>query len=152
MRWIPAAGAMKLPKPDRYSVITLGLGAVGGGGLASDFTVLHGAGSWVAMLITAVTIGVLPVVVGWLSPKLWNAALFPIGVLIFLALVTAIDGPLSSDIYAIALVILLTFVYGGGGFLAFCAGWIARQVRATVARGQGKPGLNVGSLAVACEG
>ena len=80
-----------------------------------------------AMLITAVTIGVLPVVGGWLSPKLWNAVLFPIGVLIFLALVTAINGPLSSDVDAMGLVILLTVVYGGVGFLVVCAGWIASQ-------------------------
>ena len=107
--------------------MTLGLGAVGGGGLASDFTVLYDADSWVGILISVFTIGLLPILGGWLSPKLWYAVLFPIGVLLFLAIVTAINGPLSLDIDAIGLVILLTVVYGGVGFLAFCAGWIARQ-------------------------
>ena len=119
--------ALKLPTPDGYSAVALGLGAIGGAGLATDFTVLHGASNWVGILISVFTIGVFPILGGWLSPRLWNAVLFPIGVLIFLALVTAINGPLSSDVDAIGLVILLTFVYGGVGFLVFCAGWIARQ-------------------------
>ena len=117
---------MKLPKPYRYSVITLGLGAVGGGGLASDFTVLQGADGWVAMLITAVTIGVLPVVGGWGSPKLWYAVLFPVGMAVCLALVSVIWGPLSTDISSVGLVVIFTVVYGGGGMVAFGAGWMAR--------------------------
>ena len=95
--------------------------------MASDFTVLYDADSWADISITVLTIGLLPILGGWLSPKLWNAVLFPIGVLLFLVIVTAINGPLSSDIDAIGLVILLTVVCGGVGFLAFCAGWIARQ-------------------------
>ena len=129
MRWIPPPEAMKLAKPDRYSVITLGLGAVGGGGLASDFTVLHGADSWVAMLITAVTIGVLPVVVGWVSPRVWYAAMFPVGLAVCLALVSAIGGPLSTDISSVGLVVIFTVVYGGGGAAAFGAGWGVLAVR-----------------------
>ena len=119
-------GAMKLPKPDLYSVMALGLGAVGGGGLASDFTTLHGADSWVAILIAAVTIGMLPVVGGWVSPKLWYATLFPVGMAVCLALVSAIGGPLSSDISSVGLVVIYTVVYGGGGAAAFCAGWGVR--------------------------
>ena len=92
-----------------------------------DFTVLHGDSNWVGISISVFTIGVLPILGGWLSPKLWYAVLFPIGLLVCLALVTIINGPLSSDVDAIGLVILLTFVYGGVGFLVFCAGWIARQ-------------------------
>ena len=122
MRWIPPPEAMKLAKPDRYSVITLGLGAVGGGGLASDFTVLHGADSWVAMLITGVTIGVLPVVGGWVSPKFWYAVLFPVGIAVCLALVSAIGGPPSTDISSVGLVVIFTLVYGIGGAVAFGVG------------------------------
>ena len=103
--------------------MALGLGAVGGGGLASDFTTLHGADSWVAILIAAVTIGMLPVVGGWVSPKLWYATLFPVGMAVCLALVSAIGGPLSSDISSVGLVVIYTVVYGGGGAAAFCAGW-----------------------------
>ena len=129
-----AIGAMKLAKPDRYSVITLGLGAVGGGGLASDFTVLQGADSWVAMLITAVTIGVLSVVGGWVSPKLWYAALFPVGLAVCLALVSAIGGPLSTDISSVGLVAIFTLVYGMGGAVAFGVGWGVRRYTETIAR------------------
>ena len=102
-----------------------------------DFTVLHGASNWVGISISVFTIGVFPILGGWLSPRLWNAVLFPIGVLIFLALVTAINGPLSSDVDAIGLVILLTSVYGGVGFLTFCAGWIVRQCVRRLRGGKG---------------
>ena len=102
----------------------LGLGAVGG--LASDFTVLQGADAWVAALITAVTIGVLPVVAGWVSPKVWSAVLFPVGLAVCLALVSVIGGPLSTDISSVGLVLLFTVVYGGGGTVAFGVGWGAR--------------------------
>ena len=102
-----------------------------------DFAVLHGASNWIGISISVFTIGVLPILGGWVSPRLWNAVLFPIGVLIFLALVTAINGPLSSDVDAIGLVILLTFVYGGVGFLTFCVGWIVRQCVRRLRGGKG---------------
>ena len=130
---------MKLAKPDRYSVITLGLSAVGGGGLASDFMVLYDADSWVGILISVFTIGLLPILGGWVSPKLWYAALFPVGLAVCLALVSAIGGPLSTDISSVGLVVIFTVVYGGGGAVAFCVGWGVRwflgRVEAEGARG-----------------
>ena len=136
---------MKLPKPDRYSVITLGLGAVGGGGLASDFTVLQGVDDWVAILMTAVTIGVLPVVGGWVSPKLWYAVLFPVGMAVCLALVSVIWGPLSTDISSVGLVVIFTVVYGGGGAAAFGAGWGVRWVLGRLRGGTGARGTKIAS-------
>ena len=130
---------MKLPKPDIYSVMTLGLGAVGGGGLASDFTVLQGADAWVGALITAVTIGVLPVVAGWVSPKVWYAALFPVGLAVCLALVSVMGGPLSTDISSVGLVVILTVVYGGGGAVAFGVGWGVRWWLVRLGGGRSRP-------------
>ena len=125
---------MKIPKPDIYSVMALGLGAAGGGVQALDFTALHDASQWVYVLLTVVTSGVLPVVVGWVSPKLWYAALFPLGMMVCLALVSAISGPLSTDISAVGLVVILTVVYGGGGMVAFGVGWGAVGIGASAGR------------------
>ena len=59
-------------------------------------------------------------------PKVWYAALFPFGLAVCLALVSAIGGPLSTDISSAGLVVILTVVYGGGGAAAFCVGWGVR--------------------------
>ena len=117
---------MKLPKPDRYSVINLGLGAVGGGGLAAEFKVLHGASGWIIITVTFLTIRVLAILGGWVTPRLWNAVLFPIGLLVCFTLITDIGELLPMDIGPITLVVNFGIVYGGSGFVAFCAGWMAR--------------------------
>ncbi len=132
---------IKLSNPNRHSVITLGLGAAGGGVQALDFTALHDASQWVYVLLTVITSGALPVVGGWVSPRLWHAVLFPVGIAVCLALVSGIGGPLSTDISAVGLVVILTVVYGGIGMVAFGVGWGVRwglvQVREGRSRAEG---------------
>ena len=124
---MPAWGAMNLPKPDRYFVLALGLGGVGGGVQVLDFTTLHDASQWVYIVLTVFTSGVLPVVGGWVSSRLWHGLLFPVGMMVCLTLVSAIGGPLSTDISAVGLVVILTVVYGGIGIVAF-GGWVGGEV------------------------
>ncbi len=125
---------MKLVKFDIYALLALGLGAAGGGAQALDFTAFHSADQWVYILLTVITSGALAVVGGWVSPRLWHAVLFPIGMAVCLALISLIGGPLSTDISAVGLVAILTVVYGGGGMVALGVGWGARWGLAQVGR------------------
>ena len=66
---------------------------------------------------------------GWVSPKLWHAVLFPVGLAVCLTLVSAIGGPLSTDISSVGLVVIFTLVYGVGGTVAFGVGHGVLAVR-----------------------
>ncbi len=117
---------MTLALPKGHPVVTAGLAAITGAGVALGFTVFDSATStW--LLILAMAIPLSPFVAGWLSPELKHAWFFPIGVLVSLSVATAIYGPLSSDSEPIGFVVVLTFIYGGAASLAFCVAWIARQ-------------------------
>ena len=119
---------MTLALTKGHPVVTAGLAAITGAGVALSFTVLDSTTStWLLILATAIPLGVSPVVAGWLSPELKHAWFFPVGVLASLSIATAIYGPLSSDSEPIAFVVMLTLIYGGGASVAFCVGWIARQ-------------------------
>ena len=119
---------MTLALTKGHPVVTAGLAAIIGAGVALGFTVLDSTTStWLLILATAIPLGVSPVVAGWLSPELKHAWFFPVGVLASLSIATAIYGQLSSDSDPIAFVVMLTFIYGGAASLAFCVGWIARQ-------------------------
>ena len=141
---------MALPKG--RSVVTAGLAAVTGAGVALGFTVLDStASTWVLIPTTAIPLGVSPVVAGWLSPQLKQAWFFPIGVLASLSVATAIYGPLSSDSEPIGFVIVLTLICGGATSVAFCAAWIARQYLRRL-RGHRMPmsHLSIASLVAVC--
>ena len=120
---------MTLALTKGHPVVTAGLAAITGAGVALGFTVLDSTTStWLLILATAIPLAVSsPFVAGWLSPELKHAWFFPVGVLASLSIATAIYGPLSSDSDPIAFVVMLTFIYGGAASLAFCVGWIARQ-------------------------
>ena len=114
-----------LPKGD--FLVTAGFAAIAGAGAALSFTVFANASTWYLVLVAVITVGVYPLLAGWLSPPLRNVALFPISVLVGLSVVSVMDGPLSSDSEPIGFVFALAFIYGGGASVAFCVGWIARQ-------------------------
>ena len=106
----------------------VGLAAITGAGVGLSFTVLNTAtGAWFLIPFVAITLGLSPVLAGWLSPGLKNVLLFPIGVLVSLSAASAIGGPLSYDSHPIGFIIMLTLIYGGGTSVLFFAGWIARQ-------------------------
>ena len=141
---------MTLALPKGHPVVTAGLAAITGAGVALGFTVFNSATStW--LLILAMAIPLSPFVAGWLSPELKRAWFFPIGVLVSLSVATVIYGPLSSDSEPIAFVVMLTLIYGGGASVAFCVSWIARQYLRRL-RGHRMPvsHLAIASLVAAC--
>ena len=141
---------MTLALTKGHSVVTAGLAAITGAGVALGFTGFDNASTWLLILLAVITL-VSPVVAGWLSPGLKQAWFFPIGVLAGLFIATAIYGPLSSDSEPIAFVVMLTFIYGGGASVAFCVAWIARQYLRHV-RGNRLPvsHLSIASLVAIC--
>ena len=75
---------MTLALTKGHPVVTAGLAAITGAGVALGFTVLDSTTStWLLILATAIPLGVSPlqVVAGWLSPELKHAWFFPVGVL-----------------------------------------------------------------------
>ena len=138
-----------LPKGD--FLVTAGFAAITGAGVASSFTVFDNASTWYLVLVAAITLGMYPLIAGWLSPPLRNVALFPISVLVGLSVASVMDGPLSSDSEPIGFVFALAFIYGGGASVAFCVGWIARQYLLRL-RGQGMvmSHLSIASLVMIC--
>ena len=142
---------MTLALTKGHPVVTAGLAAITGAGVALGFTVLDSTMStWLLILATAIPLA-SPFVAGWLSPELKHAWFFPIGVLASLSVATAIYGPLSSDSEPIGFVIVLTLIYGGATSVAFCAAWIARQYLRRL-RGHRLPvsHLAIASLVAAC--
>ena len=141
---------MTLALTKGHPVVTAGLAAITGTGVALGFTGFDNASTWLLILLAVITL-VSPVVAGWLSPGLKQAWFFPIGVLVGLSIATAIYGPLSSDSEPIGFVVVLTFIYGGGASLAFCVGWIARQYLRRL-RGHRMPvsHLSIASLVAIC--
>ena len=72
---------MTLALPKGHPVVTAGLAAITGAGVALGFTGFDSATStW--LLILAMAIPLSPFVAGWLSPKLKHAWFFPVGVLV----------------------------------------------------------------------
>ena len=120
---------MTLALTKGHPVVTTGLAAITGAGVALGFTVLDRTRStWLLIFATAIPLAVSsPFVAGWLSPELKHAWFFPVGVLASLSIATAIYGNLSLDSHPVAFVFALTVIYGGAASLAFCVGWIARQ-------------------------
>ena len=118
---------MTMALPKGHSLVTAGLAAITGAGVASGFTVFDNASTWFLILVAVITLGVYPLLAGWLSPRLRDVALFPISVLVSLSIASAIYGNLSLDSHPIGFVIMVTIIYSGGASLAFCVGWIARQ-------------------------
>ena len=84
---------MTLALTKGHPVVTAGLAAITGAGVALGFTVFDNASTWLLILLAVITLA-SPVVAGWLSPGLKQAWFFPIGVLAGLSIATAIYGPL----------------------------------------------------------
>ena len=142
---------MTMALPKGRSVVTAGLAAITGAGVALGFTVLDSTMStWLLILATAIPLA-SPFVAGWLSPELKHAWFFPVGVLASLSIATAIYGNLSLDSHPVAFIFVLTLIYGGAASLAFCVGWIARQYLRRL-RGHRLPvsHLAIASLVAAC--
>ena len=134
-----------------HAVATAGLAAITGAGVALGFTVFDGTTSTsILILITVISLAV-SILAGWSSPELKHALFFPIGVLGSLSIASAIYGPLSSDSDPIGFVFVLTFIYGGGASVAFCAAWIARQyLRRLCGLGVPVSHLTIASLVMVC--
>ena len=142
---------MTLALTKGHPVVTAGLAAITGAGVALGFTVLDSTMStWLLILATAIPLA-SPFVAGWLSPELKHAWFFPVGVLASLSIATAIYGNLSLDSHPVAFIFVLTLIYGGAASLAFCVGWIARQYLRRL-RGHRLPvsHLAIASLVAAC--
>ena len=138
-----------------HSVATAGLAAITGVGVALGFTVFDSTTSLTStsllILITVISLAVSPFLAGWSSPELKHALFFPIGVLGSLSIASAIYGPLSSDSEPVGFVFVLTFIYGGGASVAFCAAWIARQyLRRFCGLGVPVSHLAIASLVMVC--
>ena len=144
---------MTLALTKGHSVVTAGLAAITGTGVALGFTELGSSTStWLLILATAIPLAVSsPFVAGWLSPVLKHAWFFPVGVLASLSIATATYGNLSLDSHPVAFVFALTVIYGGGASVAFCVSWIARQYLRRL-RGHRMPvsHLAIASLVAAC--
>ena len=144
---------MTLALTKGHPVVTAGLAAITGTGVALGFTELGSSTStWLLILATAIPLAVSsPFVAGWLSPELKHAWFFPVGVLASLSIATAIYGNLSLDSHPVAFVSALTVIYGGAASLAFCVGWIARQYLRRL-RGNRLPvsHLSIASLVAVC--
>ena len=76
---------MTIALPKGYFLVTAGFAAIAGAGVASSFTVFDNASTWYLVLVAVITLGVYPLIAGWLSPPLRNVALFPISVLVGLS-------------------------------------------------------------------
>ena len=74
---------MTLALTKGHPVVTAGLAAITGTGVALGFTELGSSTStWLLILATAIPLAVSsPFVAGWLSPELKHAWFFPVGVL-----------------------------------------------------------------------
>ena len=91
------------------------------------FTVFRGADSaWFIILFLVVTLGMSPLLAGWISPSLQHALLFPISALIGFCIAAVNSESLTYD-SGFFIVIPLTVIYGGAASLLFVAGWIAGQ-------------------------
>ena len=137
-----------------HAVATAGLAAITGAGVALGFTVFDSTTSLtstsILVLITVISLAV-SILAGWSSPELKHALFFPIGVLGSLSIASAIYGPLSSDSEPIGFVFVLTFIYGGGASVAFCAALIARQyLRRFCGLGVPVSHLTIASLVMVC--
>ena len=88
---------MTLALTKGHPVVTAGLAAITGTGVALGFTELGSSTStWLLILATAIPLAVSsPFVAGWLSPELKHAWFFPVGVLASLSIAMAIYGNLS---------------------------------------------------------
>ena len=143
---------MTLALTKGHFLVTAGLAAITGTGVALGFTVFDSTTStWLLILATAIPLAVSPLLAGWLSPGLKHAWFFPIGVLASLSIATATYGNLSLDSHPVAFIFVLTLIYGGGASVAFCVGWIARQYLRRL-RGHRIPvnHLAIASLVAAC--
>ena len=126
---------MSIAIPKGSFARALGLAAVTALGLGLSLTVLEDFRSgWLLATVLIASLIVSPLLAGWLSPRLRYAALFPIGVLVSFSIATVIDDSLyyGNDYLdhgdeGVGFAVFHTAIYGGGTFLIFCAGWIARH-------------------------
>ena len=106
---------------------TLGLAAITGAGFGLTSTMFRSADSaWFIIPFLLVTLGMSPLIAGWLSPKLWHGIFFPISALVGFSVAAVTDESLTYD-SGFFIVIPLTLIYGGAASLLFVAGWIAGQ-------------------------
>lgn len=104
-------------------------------GLGLSLTVLDSYGNtWLLGAVLLASLVVFPLLAGWLSSRLRNVALFPVCVLVAFSAAAAINESLyygnDSSSYGyepVGLTIFHAAIYGGGTYLIFCAGWVARH-------------------------
>ena len=106
---------------------TLGLAAITGAGLGLAFTVFRSADSaWFIIPFLVVTLGMSPLLAGWMAPRLRYALFFPVSALVGFCIAAYNSESLTYD-SGFFIVIPLTLIYGGAASLLFVAGWIAGQ-------------------------
>ena len=114
--------------PKLYFLRTLVPPLLTGAGVSLGFTVLEEGKSWLLISVAVTAIGVCPVLAGWFSPRLRDAALFPVVTAASPSLAFAAYGVGSSDVNPIPFTIALSVMYGGLASGAFAAGWMARSL------------------------
>ena len=115
---------MGIGLPRRSTAVALALAGITGAGLGLSLTI-NGGGLSIALLV--VSIGISPLLAGWLSPRLWHIVLFPISVSVGTSIAVATNKSLAYDFEPIGYVILITVIYGGSAAVPFFAGWIGQQ-------------------------
>ena len=127
---------MSIPLPKSDFARTLGLAIVTSWGLGLSLTVLDGSNNtWIFASVLIPSLVVSPVLAGWLSSRLRNAVLFPVCVLVTFSVATAINESLyfgaedspNHGYEPVGFAVFHSVLFGGGTYLIFCAGWIARH-------------------------
>lgn len=116
-----------------FSVRIVAPALITGAGIALDFTVLDRSGTWIQVLVAVVALGVIPILAGWLAPRLYGAAifgaaLFPLSTFLSLSVALRVFGADTYDVEPFPFTIVLSAIYGGFASVAFIAGWAARMV------------------------
>ena len=142
---------LNIPFPRGSLASSAGLAVITGAGIGWAFTVFRSADSaWPFISFLVVTLGVAPLIAGWLTPIIWHGILFPISALVGFSVVAITDESLTHD-SGFLFVIPLTVLYGGFSVLTFFAGWTVRQCyRQFRGRKNTTSRLAIVSLAIVC--
>lgn len=150
---------MSMSIPRGSAAVSLSLAGVTGAGLGLSLVVLGNSSSdWVLGGVLVTSLIAAPIGAGWLSSRLLYSALFPLAVLVSIAIATVTDESLyygldtSSYVYdPMRFTIFHAAIYGGGTFVVFCVGWTSRRlVGRLLSHETTASNLTIAALVVAC--